>query len=302
MVVSPVDNSLLDPAYLKGIEDYSLLARVVVDGAMPGIHRSLRQGRGNEFFQYRPYESGEDLKVVDWRVFAKRDELVAKTFQEDTNFTLYLVMDASASMGYQGKRASCTKLRYASMLAACFAYLAHRQGDRFGLFAYSDEIRHWIRPKSGSGHLNRLLAAIGSLEPAGRNDHERLWDRLAAGLPGRTMVVFLSDFLEAEDTLSERLRFSLSSRYECLCLQVLDPDEEDLPQAEAVRFAEMEGEREISSSPPAILEKYQEDMSQFVENLRGKLASVSAEFESLRTDRDLGHALRRFLGVRNRKA
>ena len=297
-----MENSLLDPAYLKGIEDYSLLARVVVDGAMSGIHRSLRQGRGNEFFQYRPYERGEDMKMVDWKVFAKRDELVSKTFQEDTNFTVYLVVDASASMGYEGKRASCSKLRYAKMLAACFAYLSQRQGDRFGLFAYSDEVQQWIRPRSGSGHLNRLLVSLGSLEAKGRNDHEQAWGKFANSLPGRSMVVFISDFLEAEDTLSERLRFALSSHYECLCLQVLDPEEMDLPDAEAIRFAEMEGDREISSAPPAIREKYLNDMNAFVEDLRGKLASVSAEFETLRSDQELGHALRRFLGLRNRKA
>jgi uncharacterized protein (DUF58 family) len=301
-VVESAESSLLDPAHLKGIEDYSLLARVVVDGAMPGIHRSLRQGRGNEFFQYRPYEPGEDMKAVDWKVFAKRDELVAKTFQEDTNFTLYLVLDASASMGYQGERASCSKLRYAKMLAACFAYLAQRQGDRFGLFAYSDQIQQWIRPQSGSGHLNRLLVSLASLEAKGENDHEGAWEKLSGSLPGRSMIVFLSDFLEAEDSLSERLRFSLSARYECLCMQVLDPDEVDLPDAEAIRFAEMEGVREISSAPSAIRDKYQRDMNAFVEDLRGKLASVSAEFESLRSDQELGHSLRRFLGMRNRRA
>jgi len=301
-VVESAESSLLDPAHLKGIEDYSLLARVVVDGAMPGIHRSLRQGRGNEFFQYRPYEPGEDMKAVDWKVFAKRDELVAKTFQEDTNFTLYLVLDVSASMGYQGDRASCSKLRYAKMLAACFAYLAQRQGDRFGLFAYSDQIQQWVRPQSGSGHLNRLLVSLASLEAKGENDHEGAWEKLSGSLPGRSMIVFLSDFLEAEDSLSERLRFSLSARYECLCMQVLDPDEVDLPDAEAIRFAEMEGVREISSAPSAIRDKYQRDMNAFVEDLRGKLASVSAEFESLRSDQELGHSLRRFLGMRNRRA
>ena len=301
-MVESAESSLLDPAHLKGIEDYSLLARVVVDGAMPGIHRSLRQGRGNEFFQYRPYEPGEDMKAVDWKVFAKRDELVAKTFQEDTNFTLYLVLDVSASMGYQGDRASCSKLRYAKMLAACFAYLAQRQGDRFGLFAYSDQIQQWVRPQSGSGHLNRLLVSLASLEAKGENDHEGAWEKLSGSLPGRSMIVFLSDFLEAEDSLSERLRFSLSARYECLCMQVLDPDEVDLPDAEAIRFAEMEGVREISSAPSAIRDKYQRDMNAFVEDLRGKLASVSAEFESLRSDQELGHSLRRFLGMRNRRA
>jgi uncharacterized protein (DUF58 family) len=301
-VVQSEENILLDPAHLNGIEDYSLLAKVVVDGAMPGIHRSLRQGRGNEFFQYRPYVRGEDLKVVDWKVFAKRDELVAKTFQEDTNFVVYLVIDASASMGYQGKRTSCSKLRYASMLAACFAYLAQRQGDRFGLFAYSDEIKHWIRPRCGSAHLNSVLAAIGSLEAKGANDHEHLWERFSGALPAKSMIVFLSDFLEAEDTLSERLRFSLSAHYESLCLQILDPDEDDLPDSEAIRFAEMEGDREISTSPPAIRDKYKMEMAGFLENLEVKLASVSAEFESLRSNQDIGHALRRFLGVRNRRA
>ena len=111
----------------------------------------------------------------------------------------------------------------------------------------------------------------------------------------------ISDFLEAEDTIAEKLRFSLSSRYECLCLQVLDPDEIDLPEGEALRFAELEGKREVSTSPPAIREKYKKDMSVFCDDLQSKLSSVSAEFESLVTNQDLGHALRRFLGMRNRQ-
>ena len=297
-----VDTDLLDPAHLSKIEDFSLLARVVVDGAMPGIHKSLRQGRGSEFFQYRPYTRGEDLKLIDWKVYAKRNELVAKTFQEDTNFTVCLVVDASASMGYKGTKASCSKLRYASMLVACFAYLAQRQGDRIGLFAYSNEVREWIHPKSGSGQLNRVFSSLQGLEAEGKNNHEFAWERMASGLPGRAMVVFLSDFLEAEDSLPESLRFSLSSRYECLCLQVLDPDEIDLPDGEAFRFAELEGDREVSTSPPAILEKYKNDMSVFCNDLQTGLSAVSAEFESLSTDQDLGHALRRFLGMRNRQA
>jgi uncharacterized protein (DUF58 family) len=297
-----VDTDLLDPAHLNKIEDFSLLARVVVDGAMPGIHKSLRQGRGSEFFQYRPYTRGEDLKLIDWKVYAKRNELVAKTFQEDTNFTVCLVVDASASMGYKGTRASCSKLRYASMLVACFAYLARRQGDRIGLFAYSNEVREWIHPKSGSGQLNRVFSSLQGLEAEGKNNHEFAWERMASGLPGRAMVIFLSDFLEAEDSLPESLRFSLSSRYECLCLQVLDPDEIDLPDGEAFRFAELEGGREVSTSPPAILEKYKNDMSVFCNDLQTGLSAVSAEFESLSTDQDLGHALRRFLGMRNRQA
>jgi uncharacterized protein (DUF58 family) len=299
-VVATIDTELLDPAHLSRIEDFSLLAKVVVDGAMPGIHRSLRQGRGTEFFQYRPYDPGEDLKVVDWKVYAKREELVAKTFQEDTNFNLFLVLDTSASMAYLGEAASCTKLHYASMLAACFAYLAYRQGDRVGLFAYGQEVQQWIRPKSGHAHFGRVVNALAQLQAGGVNKHEAMWDQLVGNMPGRSTVVFLSDFLEAEDILPERLRFALSSRYEALCLQVLDREEEKLPSGDALRFVEMEGTREVSTSPEVIRDEFSNRMNEFKDTLERNLSSVSAEFESLYTDQDLGHALRRFLGVRNR--
>ena len=299
-MVATTDTELLDPAHLSRIEDFSLLAKVVVDGAMPGIHRSLRQGRGTEFFQYRPYDPGEDLKVVDWKVYAKREELVAKTFQEDTNFNLFLVLDTSASMAYQGEASSCTKLHYASMLAACFAYLAYRQGDRVGLFAYGQEVQQWIRPKSGHAHFGRVVNALAQLQAGGVNKHEAMWDQLVGNMPGRSTVVFFSDFLEAEDILPERLRFALSSRYEALCLQVLDREEEKLPSGDALRFVEMEGTREVSTSPEVIRDEFSNRMNDFKDTLERNLSSVSAEFESLYTDQDLGHALRRFLGVRNR--
>ena len=299
-MVATTDTELLDPAHLSRIEDFSLLAKVVVDGAMPGIHRSLRQGRGTEFFQYRPYDPGEDLKVVDWKVYAKREELVAKTFQEDTNFNLFLVLDTSASMGYQGEVSSCTKLHYASMLAACFAYLAYRQGDRVGLFAYGQEVEQWVRPKSGHAHFGRIVNALSRLQAGGVNKHEAMWDQLVGNMPGRSTVVFLSDFLEAENILPERLRFALSSRYEALCLQVLDREEEKLPSGDALRFVEMEGTREVSTSPEVIRDEFSNRMNEFKDTLERNLSSVSAEFESLYTDQDLGHALRRFLGVRNR--
>ena len=240
------------------------------------------------------------MKVVDWKVFAKREELVAKTFQEDTNFNLFLVLDTSASMGYKGAGSSSTKLHYASMLAACFAYIAFRQGDRVGLFAYGDEIQQRIRPKSGHAHFGRIVNALAQLKPEGINKHEAAWDQLVANMPGRSMVVFLSDFLEAEKILPERLRFALSSRYEALCLQVLDREEETLPQGEALRFVEMEGSREVSTSPEVIRSAYGKQMADFKETLSRNLAGVSAEFESLFTDQNLGHALRRFLGLRNR--
>ena len=132
--------------------------------------------------------------MVDWKVYAKRSELVSKTYQEDTNFSVFIVIDSSASMGYTGENTPYSKLRYASMLGACLAYLAYRQGDKIGFFGYGEETQQWIRPASGSGHLQRVLAAISSLKAKGTSQHEKAWDQLANVLPARTMVVFLSDF------------------------------------------------------------------------------------------------------------
>ena len=144
------------------------------------------------------------------------------------------------------------------------------------------------------------MNALAQLKAGGVNKHEAMWDQLVGNIPGRSTVVFLSDFLEAEDILPERLRFALSSRYEALCLQVLDREEEKLPSGDALRFVEMEGTREVSTSPEVIRDEFSNRMDEFKDTLERNLSSVSAEFESLYTDQDLGHALRRFLGVRNR--
>lgn len=294
----PVDQDLLNPAWLAEIEDYSLLSRLVVEGLLPGVHRSLRHGRGSEFFQYRAYAPGEDLKLIDWKIYAKHGELIAKTYQEDTNVNVYLVVDASGSMGYQGERSSFDKLRYACMSAASIAYLANRQGDRVGLFAYGDEIQQWLQPRNGSGQMHRIFQGLARLKASGKSQHRTSWETLTASLPGRGLVVFLSDCLEAEKELPDLLRFADSPRYDCLCLQILDPDELDLPHGEALLFEDMEDGRLTPTHPEATRERYVDEMAKFKQQLADNVGVVGVEFESLTTHSDLGLALRRFLHQR----
>ncbi len=290
--------SLLDPASLAGMDDLSLLAKLVVHGFRQGMHKSLRQGRGSEFFQYRSYDPGEDIKNLDWKVYAKRDELVAKTYQEDTNINLVIVLDGSASMGYQGDDSACSKFRYAQMLAACLAFIGQRQGDRVGLFGGSEDSLEWIRPQSGRSALNRTLVQIGSMQPAGRDVGKSAWERFSSVLPPESIVIVLSDFLDGEIEWSERLRFARSPRNECLCLQVLDGEELNLPNAEALRFVDMERSGEISASPQIMREKYVRSMDEFLENLKTTVLRTGSEFESITTSQDLGYGIRSFLGLR----
>jgi uncharacterized protein (DUF58 family) len=297
-VVQDLQNPLLDPAHLANIEDLSLLARVVVEGNFFGIHRSRRQGQGNEFFQYRSYESGEDLKNVDWKIYAKRGELVTKTYQESTNANVMLVLDGSASMGYQGEGSPCSKFRYAQMLAACLSYLSYRQGDRVGLFGGSENSLEWMFPSGGKENFKRVLTCMAGMKAKGKDATDDVWRKFKSKLPVQATVVVISDFLENEEKLAQRLSFAQSSRYDCLCLQILDPLEETLPQDEAVRFTELEGERDLSVSPERIRSDYQSRMNAHLEKLQSIMAQVGAEFCTLRTHQNLGHGLRKFLGMR----
>ena len=290
-------NPLLEPAHLAKIEDLHLLARVVVEGNFYGIHRSRRQGQGNEFFQYRSYEPGEDLKNVDWKVFAKLKDLVSKTYQESTNANLIVVLDASASMAYKGAGSPCTKFRYAQMLASCLIYLGYRQGDRIGLFGGSENSQKWISPSAGAESFKKVLYSIGGMKPEGKDLGDMAWTKFKSKLPKQATVVVISDFLEKETQLSDRLSFAHSTRYQSICLQVMDPLEEVLPEGDAIQFVELEGVEELSVSPDRIRSAYQTEMQQYLGELSTLIAGTGSEFYTLLTNQDIGFGIRQFLGM-----
>ena len=292
---------LLDPHTLAHIEDYNLLGRMIAQGIYSGLHKSIRHGRGTEFFQYRNYSPGEDLKFVDWKVYARSNHLYSKTFEEETNTHIYLILDTSASMSYEGSRSPCNKLRYATMAAAALAHLANRQGDGVGLFAYGEEILEWIEPRTGRDHVQNIYQALDRLKPGGKSDHKRCLPTLVNRLPGRGLVILLSDMLEAEDELPDLLQFSQSSRYDCIAFQILDPDEMDLPYEEPLEFSAMEEQRLIPTFPETIRSEYQQNMSNFQEKLAANLAGSGVHTFPIQTKESLGTALSYYLSQRERR-
>ena len=291
---------LLDPATFAAIQDYKLLARTIVEGFLSGLHRGLNHGQGSEFFQYRSYTPGDDVKFVDWKVYARRNQLYTKTFEEETNTSCYLVLDTSASMDYQGDKSPCNKFHYARMTIAALAYLAHRQGDSVGFAAYSEGIQEWLSPKQGSRHLDSVLQALIRLKAKGKTEHAPAWEALKGQLPGRGIIIFVSDMLEAEDTLPSLLRFANSQRFDCLAIQVLDPDEKDLPSSASLRFEDAETGRRISAFPDAIRQNFQESTEDFLSRLRRNMLASGVAFSSLTTETPLGYALGRYLHHRQK--
>ncbi|MBT5167527.1 MAG: DUF58 domain-containing protein [Opitutales bacterium] len=289
---------LLDPAYLESLNDFQLMSRVAVDGFMAGIHRSHSHGAGMEFLQYRNYSPGEDLKYLDWKVLAKSDKLYTKVFQEETNMNCYFVLDTSASMQYQGSRAACSKLHYACMVAACIAQSASRQGDNVGLFAYSDHLHESVEIGGRLGQVDHILRALTRLKPTGEAQHESMLQTFLRHFKSRGTVIYISDMLEGEDVLPKLLRNFRVNKSDCLAIQVLDPDELDLPQNRVTRYLDSELESEVTTYPETARADYEKRMGAFLERLKEGLAQSQVDFIQLVTTDSVGVSLAKYFDHR----
>lgn len=290
----------LSPQTLAEIENYQLLAKVAVDGFLAGAHRSLHRGTGSEFLQYRNYVSGDDPKYVDWQLYARLNRLCTKVFQEETNMNCCVVLDASASMGYQGEGSACSKLRYASMLAACFAYLAFRQTDNVGFYGFSDGLVSVVPPARRTGQLRRVFGELGRLTPSGTADAETVLPLIGEGLRERGVVVLLSDFMTGESTLTEQLRMFRARRHECVVFHILDPDELSLPFRQTTRFVDSETGEHLVTYPETMRGEYRASMRRHVERIREACLSSQTDYRRVRSDEDLGGALSAYLHHRGR--
>lgn len=293
----PAPPSFLDPAVLAGIQNYQLMARTAVEGFLSGQHRSLYHGHGSEFFQYRAYTPGDDLKYVDWKVYGRHNRIHTKLFEEETNMDVCFVMDGSASMMYRGEGSACSKWHYGCMAAACLAYLARRQGDAFGLYIYDNELRSILPPGRRTGHFQTFLNELTAFKPQrGRAaDHEGTLDFLARRMRRRGLIVFISDMLESEETLPPLLRRLDRGGRDCLALQVLDNDELDLPMEGAWQLRSLEGEAEILTDPNEIRDLYTLEMNDFLSRLRIALSNAEVDHLLCRTRDHLGRVLAAYL-------
>jgi len=290
---------LFRPEDLARIDDYALIARCVVDGVLSGLHRSVFQGGGSEFFQYRAYSPGDDLKLLDWKATARLDRAYIRQFQEETNMSLHLLLDVSASMGYQGVRAPCSKLRYAVMAGACLAMLARRQGDAVGLFTFADTLQEIIPPRTRAGQLQRIFQALTRAKASGAAAPAALAPEIAGLVMRRGIAVLISDFLGWQDGAMETsLRILRAAGCECVALQVLDPDEVDFPFSGGTRFVDPETGEEVLTAPEAVRNEYLDRFQQFMDRIRLTAFRQEADLLRAATTDNLGFLLAAYLHSR----
>jgi uncharacterized protein (DUF58 family) len=278
---------------IKRIGRLEIRARHIVEGLLSGMHRSPYFGQSVEFLQHREYAPGDDLRRVDWKVWAKQDRLYVKQYEEDTNLRCCLLVDTSASMEYGS--GPMTKCDYAITAAAALAYLLLRQQDAVGCAVFDENIRQTIPLRTSTAHLTTIIRALETRQPREKTKLFDVLSRAAETYPRRGMMVVISDlFVDAAD-VQRGLRLLRQRGHDVLVLHVLDDDELDFPFARPARFEGLETDEHLTCNPRALREGYLKALEQFLATVRHNCARDNVDYALIRTSMPLDAALTAFL-------
>jgi uncharacterized protein (DUF58 family) len=285
---------MLDPVLLSAIGDLELVARVMVDGTVSGLHRSSFHGYSAEFNQYRHYRPGDDLKYIDWKLFARTDRLYTKQYRETTNMVAQIAVDVSGSMAYCG-RTGVSKIAYARLLSAALAYLVSGQGDAVGAVGYGEELRQYIATRTGPSHLRGLLVALTRLEASGGAATAASLGRAIDLLRRRGLLVIMSDLYDDETALERELKRAARIGHEIAVFHILSRDEIEFPFSGDMEFEDLETRRSVVASSRSMASLYRRDIADFLERWRSRCASYGIDYIRSVTDMPLDATLRGYL-------
>jgi uncharacterized protein (DUF58 family) len=257
--------SLVDPAFFSRLESIELRARSLVEGSMHGLHRSPYLGLSVEFASHREYTPGDDLRHINWKLYARHDRLYIKEYDADTNLNLYLLLDSSASMSCANSGRS--KLHYAGSLAAALAHLALKQRDAVGLTIFSDAVTAHLPPSARPTQLDEVLATISASQVRAATDNDRALHQAAEFATRRGMVVVLADLFGDADAIARGLDHLRFRNHEVIVFHILDPWERDLSLDGQIRFRDLETDERLTTQAEAIREAYCAAVNQWREQL-----------------------------------
>jgi uncharacterized protein (DUF58 family) len=293
----------IDPAQLARLGSLPIKARVIVEGALSGMHRASVHGSSVEFSEHKEYSPGDELRHIDWRAYAKGDRYYVKQYEQESQLTVYLVLDASASMMFAG--GGIAKLEYAGLSLAALAYLTIQQQDKVGFLACGDrKVETLVPPRARSNHLHDLLAVMDQLMTKGGVGDEspaaalRRISELARRR--RCLIVLASDLFDADDETLRALAALRAQKHDVSVLHILDPHERTFPYDGLTEFHALESTNRMLVNPAAIRRDYVERMEQFLAKVRGTLAAAGVDYHLTSTDRALESTLIELLMARSR--
>jgi len=293
-------NDLLDREAVTSLGQLELISTRVVEGFVTGKHRSPFKGSTADFAEHRPYSPGDEARLLDWRVYAKRDRYYIKQFEEVTNLRALLVIDASGSMGFG--LSTPTKLRYALTAAACLARMVLHQQDAVGTALIDTAIRRYIPPRANPSHLHVLLEEWSQAHPGGDTSLADVLHDLAKRIRRRGMLMIFSDCFDDLDALTRALHHLHARGHEVLVFHTMAPEELSFSFNRWSRFQCLEQwGRRIDLDPAAVRERYLERVGRFLDELKSRCAEIKSDYVPLTTDRPLTETLGHYLRWRARR-
>jgi len=286
----------IDPQVLARIDNLALLARTVVEGFIGGLHRSPYRGLSVDFAEHRPYLPGDDIRMIDWRVFGRTDRFYIKQFEADSNTNFTVLLDVSQSMGFA--REGISKLDYGRYLAACLTYFAAKQRDRVGFVSFNDDVVDYVPPSAR--HRDLILHTIDRLQPGGRSDLARPLAKLSEATRRRGVVVLISDLYESPEAVVRAVRGLAFRGHDLIVFHLLDRSEIDFPFEEAANYRDMESGATVPVLPDRLRERYREMVGAHIRALERVLRRIRVDYALFDTSRPLDHALFAYLSMRQR--
>ena len=285
--------SFLDMGVISRLSRLAVSVRLPMLGSVTGIHRSATRGSSVEFAEYRKYAPGDDLKFLDWRVFARTDRFYMKEFEADTNLRCYLVLDTSASMKFTS--GALTRFDFARRICGTLANLLVHQGDATGLVCFTDKTLHELPPRRTPSHLRQMLDTLSEAKPQGETNIVATLHGLAERIRQRSLVVIVSDFFTEVPELLECFKHLRFYKHDVAAFHLLDRQEFDFDFTRPVRFVDMESGADLITDPAVVREAYGEALNDYLTTLTYGCREFDVDYRLTYLDQGYEGVLTNFL-------
>lgn len=295
---TPDFRKYLNPEIISKLKSMDLRARLVVEGFITGLHKSPYHGFSVEFAEHRPYMPGDEIKHVDWKIYGKTGRFYVKQFEEETNLKSYLLLDASASMGYTSH--SVTKLQYASYLSGALTYLMIRQRDAAGLLTFDEKIRRYLPPRSVKTYVQQILKELEATRSSDKTNIAAALHLMAERIKRRGLIILFSDLFDEPQRVISGLKHFRHQKHEVIVFHVLDPLERSFEFDTDAAFKDLETGEEITTQPWHIRQAYRTSVEAYVEHFKKACRENRIDYVPLNTRDDFDRALFAYLLKRKR--
>jgi len=292
-------SEFLDIELFSRLSSLEVQAKYLVNGFLSGLHKSPFQGSSVEFKEYRDYQPGDELKLIDWKVYARTDRLHVRLREEETNMTVYLLLDKSASMNYKGPKALMSKWDYARALVAAFLIFLHRQRDSAAMGFLGAELENFIQGRSSPAHFHQLMVNLHSKADSTVSNIAEAMKPLPNLVRRRSIVIVFSDFYESAQNLEAPVSFLQHLNCEIIFFHIMDPSELDFDFDLPIRMQDLETGDNMTINPDALRKDYLKKMQMHTSSMSKMLLGLGGDYRLLRTDEVPLQALGEYLAKRS---